>query len=122
MSAPTMRLGLDERRAFAVPRAFDGLPRNSIHIQRVRAIRDDTRNAVTRRARSDIPNVHHRDGWRELAVLVVLAHEDYRELERRRQVERFVEAAFVGRAIAKETHRNLVCFASFSAQSSANRN
>src|SRR5262245_49529305 len=122
MATATMRLGLDQRRAFAAPCTLNSLTGSPIHIQGVRTIGDDTGNPIARRACRNIYDVHHGDGRRELAVMVVLANKDHREFKCGSQVHRLVETAFVRRAVTKETHGNSVRFAIFGAHSSANRN
>ena len=94
---------LDQRRAVARARLGEGLLRGAVDNVGVVAVDDDLRQAVGRSAVARGAR-HRRDvaDRRVFHVVVVLAHEDDRQLPDRREVQRLVERADVGGAVAEE--------------------
>src|SRR5262245_5061821 len=101
-----VRLALEKRRPLAAPRAIhESLHRrvDRLHVLAVDRLRVDAEGL---RARQNLA----RDRFaarRVLAVEIVLAHVDHRELPERGHVHRLVEQALAQRAVAEEAHGDL---------------
>jgi hypothetical protein len=95
-------LELEQRRPVAAAAAVDGAPHRAYDRQKVVAVDDVARHAVAEAAVGQVQaGVLLVRGRRE-APLVVLDHEDDRQLPDGRQVERLVEVALARRAVARE--------------------
>ncbi len=106
MAAVAIGLALDQRRAVAGPGPVGRLGDRRIHGLHVVAIHDHPRNAIRRRS---IGHMGHRRGHfvgAVLAVQVVLADKQNRQLPHRGEVDAFMEGADVGRSIAKGGRRH----------------
>ena len=109
VAAVAIGQALDQRRAAAGARLVEGLFRRAIDHVGVVAVDHDLlqpvgRGAVAGRAR-------HRGDVGDRGVFhveVVLADEDHRQLPHRGEVQRLVERADVGGAVAEEAHRHVV--------------
>ena len=95
-------LALEQRRARPFARSFDRFAGRLVHGHRVHAVDDDAGHAVTGRAVGDVDDRLVVGLRRVFAVAVVLADQDRRQLVERGHVRRFVEGAFVDRAVAEE--------------------
>ena len=99
-------VALDQRRAVVGPGAIHRFACRFVDGEHVLAVDGDAGEAVAHRAIGE-----PRDRGlvllpRELAVVIVLDHEDRRQLEQRREVECLVPGALVGRAVTGEAHRD----------------
>ena len=100
MRRQTQHLRLDERRAVAAAGALHGLARDPVAGDGVAPVDDHAGNAVSLGAIGDVLGWHlllPRHADREP---VVLDEEDHRELVDGREVQRLVEVAFAGAALA----------------------
>jgi len=95
-------LGLDKRRPLAAASSGDGLSGGFVDGDNVHAVDDNAWDPVAGGSVHDIVDTHRVSTRRELAVLIVLADEDRRELQRGRHVDRFVERTDVGCSISEE--------------------
>ena len=86
-----IRLAFEQRRSRAFTRPFDRFAGRFVDRHRVHAVDDDAGHAVTGGAIGDVDDRLVVRLRRELAVAVVLADEDDRQLVQRRHVRRFVE-------------------------------
>ncbi len=100
---------LDQRRAVAGARLGVGVARRAIDHVGVVAVDDDARQAVGRRAVGG-RMLDRRDAAdrRVFHVEIVLADEDHRQLPHRGEVQRLVEGADVGGAVAEEADRHVL--------------
>ena len=111
VSAEAVDLGLHERRAVAGACSRHRLPDRPVNEHRVAAVDGHARDAV--RAGLDRQILAGRAigvlllGAGDDVVAVVLHHEDDGQLPQRRQVERFVERALLGGAVAEERKDDL---------------
>ncbi len=108
MRAGAIGAAFQQRGALAAPRALDRFRRGLVHGQHVVAVNLETRYAV-----HGPPSGHTRAGRgvgeRDLGgELVVLAHEDDRQLPDAGHVQTFVEGTVVHCAVAEEGDRNLI--------------
>jgi hypothetical protein len=109
--AEPVDLGLHQRRPAPAPRPRGGRRHLPVHRDGIAAVDGDTRHAVG--PRLDRQRLARR-GVRVLlldprddVVAVVLHHVDDRQLPQRRDVERLVERALLGRAVAEEAQHHL---------------
>src|ERR1039458_2375494 len=102
------------------PCPFDGLRGRTPNCQHVVPVNNLTGNLEGPGAVGDFPGG---DGHRrcELTEVVVLAHENQRELPQCAYVEAFHKHALIGRAIAKERHRHASIAAELCAECSSCR-
>ena len=108
MTAVTIRLRLDERRAAARARAIDDPHRGRVDRVGVVPVDDDRLQAVRGRAIGGrMLHRRHLADRRVLHVEVVLADEDHGQLPHDGQVERLVERADVRGAVAEEADDDL---------------
>ena len=88
VAVEAVRLGLDQRRPVAAPRAGDRLAGGLEHREHVEPVDDHARDVVALRAGRDVVDRAVVAEGRRLGVAVVLAHEHDRQLPDRGQVQR----------------------------------
>ena len=107
--ASAVGFAFDERGAFAFARALHGFASGGFHGEHIVAIHFDAGDAI-RRAASCHAGIARDTGKRHLGgELVVLAHEQHRQLPDARHVQAFVKRAVVRRAIAEESDTDIAC-------------
>ncbi len=105
----TVGHALDERRPVACPRPRIGIAGGAVDDVGVVAVDDDPIQPVRRRTvRGRMLHRGHAPDRRVLHVKVVLADEDHGQLPHRREVQRLVEGADIGGAVAEEADRHIV--------------
>ena len=106
MAAHPVGLELEQRRPVALPRALGRPPHGAHHPQQVVAVDHQARHAVAQPAVGEVAAGVLLVGRRRQAPLVVLDHEDHRQLPDRREVQRLVEVALARGAVAGEGRRD----------------
>ena len=106
MAAHPVRLELEQRRPVALPRALGRPAHGPHHPEQVVAVDHQARHAVAQPAVGQVVAGVLLVGRGRQAPLVVLDHEDHRQLPDRRQVERLVEVALARGAVAGEGRRD----------------
>ena len=108
MADRAIGLGLDQRRALAGTGARGRLGHHLPDGDDVVAVDGDAGNAIGRRAGRDLGVQRRRGERRRRRIEIVLADEDRRRLLDAGEVERFMEAAMVGGAVAEEGDADVV--------------
>src|SRR4029079_11521259 len=101
VAAEAKRHTLEESGAITSARPGQRRGERIRHGQWVVAVDANTRHAVAGRPVGDVLELHRVHGWRHLRVLVVLAHEDHRQVPERCHVRRLVEGPGVCCAVAE---------------------
>ena len=100
----TVGEAFQERRPVAAASVVGGALRDGPHLLHVVSVDLLGRHVVGGRAGADVAAGRDRGHRRELAVQVVLAHEEHRQPAHAGEVQAFVEVAVVGGAVAEEGH------------------
>src|SRR5271170_2595116 len=119
---PAVGFAFEERGTLAGARACDRLAGEAENFHHIVTVDDETGDVVALRALRDIADRGHRLHRREFAVTVVLAYEDHRQFPHRGEVERFVEGAFIGCAVAEEARSHVVLAGNHRGERRAGRN